>query len=111
MTRENRHEYFRLVLVCRVLCAVLLRCRFRAKGIEMNYTAYVIELKTNKRYKVYIEDMNVCAIVNAKSYSTALCSAIEYIFGPDCAYDYDWYAVGGLSSGQPFAQYFISIDE
>lgn len=77
----------------------------------MIYTAYVIELKSHSRYKVCIDDVDVCVSVNAKSYSTALCSVIEYIFGPDCAYDYDFYAVGGLRSGQPFAQYYISIDE
>ena len=32
VTRGNRHEYFRLVWVCRVLRAVLYRCRLRAKG-------------------------------------------------------------------------------
>lgn len=75
----------------------------------MDYTAYVIELKNHSRYKVYIDDTCVC--VNAKTYSKALCSAIEYIFEPDCAYDYDFYAVCGLRSGRPFAQYYVSIDE
>lgn len=75
----------------------------------MDYTAYVIGLKDHSRYMVYIDDVRVC--VNAKSYSNALCTAIEYIFGSGCAYDYDFYAAGGLRSGHPFAQYYVSIDE
>lgn len=74
----------------------------------MIYTAYVVELKSH-RYKVCIDD--VCISVTAKTYSAALCSVIDFIFGDDCVDDYDFYAVGGFRSGQPFAQYYVSIDE
>lgn len=75
----------------------------------MIYTAYVVELKSH-RYKVYIDD--VCISVTAKTYSAALCSVIDFIFGDDCDADYDFYAVGGgLRSGQPFVQYYVSIDD
>ena len=76
----------------------------------MMYTAYVIELKRHSKYKVYIDNAYVCD-VNAKTYDLALRLAIECIFDPDCAYDYDFYAVGGLRSGQPIVQYYVFNDE
>lgn len=77
----------------------------------INYSVFVVEIISGYSYKVYIP--NVCerdVIGNGTTFNSALVSVIKVVFGCDCVYNYDFYAVSNLRTRHPCAQYVISVD-
>lgn len=77
----------------------------------IDYSVFVVEIISGYSYRVYIS--NVCerdVIGNGTTFDSALVSVIKVVFGCDCVYNYDFYAVSNLRTGHPCAQYVISVD-